>query len=133
MCPSVISREHDPLISGDQLVDDVVLGYFVGSKVAGHVNKGGEAAGGEALQPLHRGSRRVRHELVKLPRGRPGVGGRGGEPCDDRQPVLTVTWRERAGDVKAEVMPERVHKQDDSFTEQGRGLAAQLRAAIRPV
>ena len=117
MGPGVIPREHDPLLSGDQLVDDVVLGDLVGPEIAGHVNEGGEAPGGQTLQPLHRGGGRVRHEPVQLARGCPGVGGRGSEPRDDRQPVLAVTRRAEAGNVKAEVMPERVNQQDDSFTE----------------
>lgn len=134
MGPGVITSEHDPLVSGDQLVDDVVLGDLVGTEVAGHVNEGGEAAGGQALQPLHCGGGRVRHEPVQLARGRPSVRGRGCEPRDDRQPVLAVTrGRVEAGRVKAEVMPERVNQQDDSFAEQGRGLAAELGAALRPV
>ena len=105
--PSVVAREHDPLISGDQLVDDVVLGYFVGSKVAGHVNEGGEAAGGQPLQPLHGGGGRVGQKAVQLPRHR-GLARAGGRAVLLDHGQLVDAVAAEAAVVCAEVVPEEV-------------------------
>ena len=159
--PGVVPGEHHASAVTDQLIHDVVLGHRVRAEVAGHVNEGGEAAGGEPLQPLHGGGGRVGQEAVQLARHR-GLARAGGRAVLLDHGQLVDAVAAEAAVVRAEVVPEEVvivissgrrncncklawawvlglvlpqsvHQQHHGLAEHLGRLAAVLRAAFCPV
>lgn len=103
----------EPLTHLPELVDEVVLQNGTGREVVAHVHEGGQGAGGEALDPLHGGRRRIRAERVKA-----AVRGPGGHSLlQHRQLVLVGSRRGVVRIEQGEIDLEGVDDEEDSPAE----------------
>ena len=102
-----------------KLVDEVVLQNGTRSKVVTHVHKGGQGARGEALDPLHGGSRRVCAERVQPAVRRPDRH----RLLQHGQLVLIGSGRRVVGVEAGEVDLEGVDDEEDGPAEPRLGAA----------
>lgn len=102
-----------------KLVYEVVLQDRTGREVVPYIHKGGQGAGGEALDPLHGGGRRVGTERVQAAVGRPERK----SLRQDGQLVLVGSGRRVVGIKPRKVDLEGVNDEEDSPAEPRPGAA----------